>query len=370
MSRDQVREPTIPLSASDFSEDASLRPHNSPWLSGKIPLAAILAIVTIVCLESMLVRLRHYYYDAYTIMLDDKRQLLKSAPADVLIFGNSRGHHVDPEQVSQALPGQPEVKNVTWAWCGVEIYYAELKARIATGNIPATVIVDGFPEMFTYPETSLSVVNNPHFLSGYAQIAPPVAGVYTLLRQHLPAEAWEAFTIYATPPSARYRRFLLPNAKKFLKDGDWPYPPLHYDDIVRKIRQDGWFLCVPPEQVAPESVFLDLQKTLSPLVLRKNERIVKAYERFISLADEHNIKIIMVGMPANPVFHKVFSDNGAYGAYDEWLDKMQQRYDTFAAPAPRYYSEEGILGDPWHVNQKGAQIHMQILTETLENLGR
>lgn len=356
--------------SSTFSSDAG---GNSP---GKeiamircFPVAAVAAVILVILFEVVFVwNNRYHFWDANYILLDQKKQAMtdKRPADDIAILGSSRFYHVDPEPISE-LFGGAQVMNYAWGYCGVEAYEGMLRGFINAGRVPKVILVDGAPEVFAYRHDTLTISENPGLRVGFSVTVPPVAALRTEAGHKAWNTTWEILSQYMTPTSTLYRDQIKAEFSTLAK-GHLPSLPPQYDRLVTTWRKQGWFYFVKPDQVVDPAEFEMLEKNTGPYVLRQNSDITYSYQRFVRLAREHGVQVVMLPVPNNEYAFEKFDREGVYRQYDQWLSKLEKKYDNFHAPGPRWFYWPGALGDALHVNAKGAARHMDLILKLLDEL--
>jgi len=144
--------------------------------------------------------------------------------------------------------------------------------------------------------------------------------------------------------------------------------PPEYGAIVSAWEEQGWFYFGDPGHASEEAEFEALEKATGPYKLRKNSRISRRYERFVRLANEHGIQVIMLPLPNNGLVFDKFRQFGIYARYDKWLNDLERRYANFHAPKPRWLCWPGLLTDGLHVNAVGAHKHMELVSDILSSV--
>lgn len=351
------------------SEAAAMPQTDADRMRRRFPLAAIAAVLLIILFEVMFVwHNRYHFWDANYVLLDQKKQAMTGdrPPDDVVILGSSRFYHVNPEPISELFHGA-QVMNYAWGYCGVEAYEGMLRGLIDAGRVPSLILVDGAPEVFAYRPDTLTISQNPGLRVGFSVTVPPMAALRTEAGQKAWNTTWEIFTQYMTPPSTLYRDQIKTQFPTLLKGHLPPLPP-QYDRLVTTWKKQGWFYFVKPNQVVDPAEFKMLEENTGPYVLRSNADIIYSYGRFIRLAKEHNVQVVILPVPNNEYAFEKFTDEGVYQQYDTWLNKLEAKYPNFHAPGPRWFYWPGALGDALHVNAKGAARHMQLILKQLDEL--
>lgn len=356
------------------SENAGTSSADTPYQSHRLltggyryPKAAAAALIFIVLIEWGLVwHNRYHFMDANYILLEQKRVALTSLPGadDVAILGSSRFYHLKPKPIAALVGKGAQVTNYSWAYCGVEAYEAMLRGLIEAGRKPKLILTDGFPEIFSYPESMLTNTQSEDLLAGFAATAPVGAALRTEVGQKRYDIAWKVLEYAMTPPSTLFRKSLIQCIQELLTNGTRPSFPAHYDRVAAW-QQNGWFNFAPPQRIADVRDFDALQKITGPHILRDNVAATRAYERLVHLAHDNGVKIILLPVPNNSVAFEAFTRNGVYKKYDKWLNGLETKYDNFKAPGPRWFCWPNMLGDAGHVNAAGAARHMDLVLELL-----
>jgi len=338
----------------------AVRPH-------KFPVAAVIAICLVLAFEIGYVH--HYRYrfrDSTYSLAELKRNLMTSSakPDDVAIFGNSRFYHVDPARLKEVFGKDARITNYAWARCGVETYEAMLQGLIAAHRPPKVLLVDGNPEFFGYREELLTISGDPANQSRYSQTAPFFSALRVELAQHLYGPAWQTIEDFLTPPSIFYGERVRKGVKRLLEDRRSPKPRQNFGPIVGEWQHQGW-LQFAPERIADEQEFYEREKLYGPYKLYDNRHVQQSYERFLALAQKHDIVVIMLQVPVNRLVFDSYESTGVFDAYGKWLDGLEKQFPVFKAPPPRRQYWPGALGDAGHLNRAGIRQHMDYMVATL-----
>lgn len=355
----------LSISSSDEMPRPQSRRRAAAW-----PWAALLAVVLVAAFEMGFVyQFRYRFWDSTYSLAEIKRRLLTSgAPADdVAILGNSRFYHVDPERLKEVFGPDARITNYAWAWCGMDIYEPMLRGMINAGRTPRIVIVDANAEMFGYRPELLSLAGDPSNQSRYNQTAPLLPGLRTELAQQLWGPAWHTFSSYLTPPSVVYGERVGKGLERLLKQRKLPKPRKDFTTYVEQWQQHGWFQFAA-ERVSDWDEYRHVETINGPYTLFDNPQARQAYERFLRLAQAHNVRVILLPVPHNTLQYEAYLRNGVYAAFDQWLNAMQEKYPVFSAPAPRWQDWPGMLGDAGHLNSAGIQRHMDLMVEMLKQV--
>lgn len=334
------------------------------------PRAAALAVALVVTFEAGFVyKFRYRFWDSTYSLAEIKRNLLTSdIPADdIAILGNSRFYHIDPHRLKAVFGDNLRITNYAWAWCGTEVYEPMLRAMIHSGRKPKVVIVDANPELFGYKEYLLSTAGDPSNQSRYRQTAPFWPGLRFQLVRGLWGPAWDTLSARITPPSVNYGERVANGVERAIKDQKLPKPRQDFGQMVEHWRQHGW-LQFAPERVSEWAEYEHLETLNGPYIVNKNPHVLESYERFLALAQEHGVEVILLPIPHNELQYAAYERNGVFAAYDKWLNEMQAKYPVFRAPAPRWQTWPGMLADAGHLNKAGIQRHMELIVTMLNEL--
>jgi len=74
----------------------------------------------------------------------------------------------------------------------------------------------------------------------------------------------------------------------------------------------------------------------------------------------------MLPISSNPLMFEKFEKEGIYAQYDLWLHKLEQKYDNFTAPPPRWFTWPDMMGDPLHLTMDGVNRHMEMVVELID----
>lgn len=358
----------IPDHSSISSSEAMTAPKHSALRPGrlrKFPLAALGALAIIIALEMGVWHYRYRIWEANYILLEQKREVLTggSEPDDIAILGSSRFYHLRPEAIGDLFGPGTKVTNYSWSWSCLETYEVMLRGLIAAGRTPDIVVVDGIPEIFGYSERYLTAAH-PEAPRWFYHTVPLMAGLRTEIGQKQWKVAWDLLVHFYTPPSSLYRDAVFQGLKTLLSSRHLPPFPV-YNNPVGDWQRQGWFLFAPAEHVAGAEEFKALEKDTGPYIFREHEHIRYIYQRFVKLAQENDVEVIMLPVPNNPLVYDAFNRGGIYTEYDKWLDYLERKYINFSAPAPRYFTWPNMLGDAGHVNAAGAERHMELVIDLL-----
>ncbi len=333
-----------------------------------LPVAALTAAASIFLFETSFVwQYRHHFWDANYILLEKKRERLTQAqkPDDIAILGSSRFYHLQPGAIADLVGNGARVSNYSWAYCGVEAYESMLRGLLTAGRAPRTILVDGCPEICSFPSRLLTARDSEEYRTRLAVTVPFRAGIQTAVGQNAWNVAWDLFAYHVTPPSTVYREKVKAGLTTLLKTRELPPLPPNYENFVGNWLEQGWFYFALPERVAGPEDFQMLENATGPPLLRDNASVAASYERFVQLADANNINIIMLAVPTNPRMYQGFQEQRVFEKYDGWLTDLERMHSNFVAPGPRWMVWPGLLGDAGHVNAAGAKKHMDFVLELL-----
>ena len=334
----------------------------------RLPYAALLALALVGVFEFAFVwQNRYRLWNTDYSLVDAKRQKLQSGepPDEVAIFGVSRFYHVDPQVVAEAMSVQ-RVSNYSWASCGMETYEVMLRALISPDRKPRVILVDSFPEIFSYRPELLKAMGDEMNQTRYLETVPMWAALQTAWRLGDGPMADKLLAYNLMPPSARYSSRVIRGLKSLKGTGALPDYPKEFDRKVGAFNRTGWFTYPSPaDRVATEEEFIHLEKVTGSGTLRDNPYARKVFEDFIGMAQMENIRVVMLPVPNSERAYRVNETEGIFAAHERWLDKLEAAYANFHAPKPRHIVMPGKLGDATHVNLAGAQEHMKLIGEIL-----
>ena len=335
------------------------------------PLAAVIAIILIAAFEyGFIWKNRHRLWHTNYSLLDVKRTALRTGPADDAdILGMSRFYHIDPAAVAKAL-GVKRVSNYSWASCGMETYQVMLQALIDSGRKPRTLIVDGFPEMFSYRPELLSASGDEMNRLRYRETVALWPAIKTACSQRDYLAVHRLLEYNLMPPSMRYADRVKRGLKSLKGKKSLPDLPDDYPRMVEQWQASGWFVFPPPGRAASDQDFIDLERETHCATLKENRTAQETFERFLALAGQENISVIMLPVPNTDRAYAQNQANGVFAAHDAWLNSLETRFPHFSAPQPRHMQLPGMFGDATHVNAAGAQAHMDLLLPMLEKYSK
>lgn len=339
-------------SSTSSSERAAFAPEQ--WGNHR-PIAALCAVLLVLCLELFIHANRARFEDAIEANLHAKRDIMcnGSVRDDVAIFGDSKFFSVRPDAVSTALGGHLQVTNYAWPFMGLEAYDAMLRVYLRHKPAPKAILLNARPELVGMPERANAMAAEPtHRVRAYeavplAQLAAAVLadGNYYMI--------WDRLAYALQPPSAAHKEPVRQGLRSLVRGRGWPDPTEDYRRMTEDFQQSGAFLMHRKREVTEQEV-RDLEKALGPYGVYHSAKLENSFERFLTRAQDAGTTVLMLGIPLPPPLHNRMEQVGAYAEYRKLTDRWKQQHPNFDVLEPlfRSYPLENF-GDAGHVNLKG-----------------
>lgn len=356
-------------STSSFERRSERETVETPGRFWKFPIAALAALALVIAFEAGVWKYRYRLWDGHQVLSEKKRKVLLAAaePDTIAIFGVSRFYHLRPDEIANTLGTDIQVTNYSWRWCGIEAYEAMLRGLIQARRVPKLILVDGIPEILGYKPYLVNARDNEIFQIGLAQTAPRLALLRTIVGLKEWKWFWNTITYTATPPSTLYRESVSSGLHRLIREGTLPPLPENYETVVETWEQKGWLVFAAGKR-GTDKEYRQLEQLTGPYKLYDNLLTLRAYERFLRLAERHGTRVILLPVPSNPLIYDAYKREGVFDAYDQWLNTLEKKHTNFQAPAPRWLNWPEAMGDAGHVHEEGAERHMRLILEMLNEL--
>jgi len=335
--------------------------------SKKLPLAALIAIGIVICVELFIGFNADHFSGAFNSIVRRRKKLLE-APSfrhDVVIFGDSRSYSMNPKFLEKEMGNNLSVGNYCWPFTGVETYEFMLDACIKNNKKPKLIIAGFLPDYFAIQEKHLSYKQIKIYRIRLYDVFPSLFIVKKAWKEHSWILFWDLIAYRITPLSSRYRDKLPSVMFHLLTLQGWLQPDEDEYRILQGQKNSGSFRLFDDE-TAPPDVMETYAKIYHPLSLYKNEDVLKKFEDFLKKAEHNNIRILLFNPPILRQQYTRFNELGVIQAYNSRIENWARDYDNFhyieplLSPYPR-----AMFADSGHLNLAGDKMYREYYIPTL-----
>jgi hypothetical protein len=126
----------------------------------------------------------------------------------------------------------------------------------------------------------------------------------------------------------------------------------------------GRFPVYGDEHQDPAIMLKVLEDVFGRFENREDEALTATFERFLLLAEERGIPVLIIPTPCPQYMQEFYTARGVMPFYERTLARWDADYEFVKVAEPRLWVQPNdLFGDPGHVNTPGAELYNEFLSQ-------